>query len=150
MKEWRSIKHPPDHVPSLCHVERSAAIPCAPQENLKRGVETPRRWVQNPCRFREFARCRRGRTCLSWATASTTNFPVSGETTTLWKPNLQRQTLGESRSRSRQCPGQAIGRIPCIDISSVSILGVFRLRACPHRGCRISPGAALNMTDGKG
>jgi len=41
------------------------------------------------------------------------------------------------------------GRIPCIDISCVSILGVFRLRACQHHGGRISPGAALNMTDGK-
>jgi len=42
-----------------------------------------------------------------------------------------------------------MGRIPCIDISWVSILGVFRLRACQHHGGRISPGAALNMTDGK-
>src|SRR5438046_9326589 len=44
------------------------------QENLKRGVETPRECIENTCQIREFARCSRGRTCLSQETASTTSF----------------------------------------------------------------------------
>jgi len=43
----------------------------------------------------------------------------------------------------------ALGReFPWDGISWLRILGVFRLRACPHRGCSSSRGAPLNMTEG--
>jgi hypothetical protein len=49
-------------------------------------------------------------------------------------------------SESHAVAGHALGRIPWGDISSAGTVGVFRLRAHPHRGYRFSPGAPLNMT----
>jgi len=47
-----------------------------------------------------------------------------------------------------QANGTHSERIPWGGIPWLRILGVFRLRAWPHRGCSRSRGAPLNMTEG--